>query len=167
MGPAEINLSDEQITNGLQLALEQARKAERLKTYPIGAIITDAIGNVIAQAHNLVIPRNDPTAHAEIEVIRKAGRYLRKHKYQSVLYVTVEPCLMCMGAIIAADITAIVWGVNDKYGGAARFVLERYEKENMKNALAIPEPRAEIAKEIREMMQEWERRRGYTEENWV
>ena len=69
-----------------------------------------------------------------------------------MLYVTVEPCLMCMGAIIAADITAIVWGVNDRYGGAARFVLERYEKENMKKVLAIPEPRVKNTKEIGELM---------------
>ncbi len=161
------DLLDAQITDGLRLALEQARKAEQLGTYPIGAIITDAKGNVIAQAHNLVIPHNDPTAHAEIEVIRKAGAYLRKHKCESVLYVTVEPCLMCMGAIMAADITAVVWGVNDQYGGAARFVLEQYKKENARKVHAMPEPRAEIAREIREMMKKWECSRGYPEENWV
>ena len=105
-----IRITNEQIVDGLRLALEQARAAKHQNTCPIGAIITDKEGNVIAQAHNMVVPNQDPTAHAEIEVIRKAGKYLREHKYQSVLHTTVEPCLMCMGAIIASDIAMVVGG---------------------------------------------------------
>ena len=160
-------ISDKQIASGLQLALEQAKAAKQQNTYPIGAIITDFDGNVIAQAHNMVVPKQDPTAHAEIEVIRKAGKYLRESKYQSVLYTTIEPCLMCMGAIIASDISIVVWGVNDLYGGAAEFVLNEYTKENARKPDVISEPDSDIAVEIRELMREWEQGRGYSDENWV
>jgi len=159
--------SDEQLVTGLRLALAQAKAAEELNTYPIGAIITDFEGNIIAQAHNRVIPNHDPTAHAEIEVIRKAGKHLREHKHQSVLYTTVEPCLMCMGAIITADIATVVWGVNDRYAGAAGFVLTRYEKQNLKKPTAIPEPDPETAMEIRKLMRTWEQRRGYGSDHWA
>lgn len=159
-------LSQQQISIGLTLALAEAKKAQRKHTYPIGAVLTTLDGTLIAKAHNRVKSHNDPTAHAEIEVIRKAGLFLQKNKYQSVLYTTCEPCLMCMGAILHADISDLVWGVSDSYGGAVDFVRNSYQKENMIFPTVIAEPLPELSKEICELMKIWDASRGYSTEIW-
>ena len=160
------NLSPGQISKGLHLALNQAKEAYKKNTYPIGAVIVKPDGELVAQAHNLVVLNNDPTAHAEMEAIRRAGKYLRQNKYQAILYTTVEPCLMCMGAILAADISTVVWAVSDNYGGAVQLVVNMYIKGNSRKPKLIAEPLPEIASSIREMMRDWEHSRGYSAANW-
>jgi len=160
------SLSDGQVSDGLRLALAEARKAQRKHTYPIGAVITTLDGDVIAKAHNRVKSHHDPTAHAEVEVIRKAGAFLQKNKRQGVLYTTMEPCLMCMGAIIMADISVVVWGVSDTYAGAVDFVMNTYQKENLVLPQLVREPLPELIGPICELMKAWDVSRGYSTEIW-
>jgi tRNA(adenine34) deaminase len=106
----------------MRIALEEARKACREDEVPIGALLVYE-GEILAQAHNMLITLNDPTAHAEILVLREAS--LRKSNYRlpnTILYVTVEPCLMCLGALLQARVSKLVFGAFDpKAGACGRF----------------------------------------------
>ena len=104
----------------MQLAIEEAKKAELIEEVPIGAVLVDADGNILASAHNQTISTSDPTAHAEILVLRKAAAKLRNYRLLSTtLYATVEPCVMCMGAIVHARVQRVVFGAPDPKWGAA------------------------------------------------
>jgi tRNA(adenine34) deaminase len=101
----------------MSLALEQARKAEEEGEVPVGAILVKD-GLLIAKAHNQPISTNDPTAHAEIQLIRAAGKKLKNYRLTGTsLYVTLEPCAMCLGAIMHARIERIVFGAHDPKTG--------------------------------------------------
>lgn len=160
-------ISEQQLSIGLSLAVAEAKKARLKQNYPYGAVITTLNGNVIAKAHNRVKPLHDPTAHAEVEVIRKAGMFLRNNKRQSILYTTIEPCLMCIGAILASDISVLVWGVNDSNGGAVNFTINSYRKEKIIFPQIISEPLPEISMQICELMRSWEISRGRSPQNWI
>ena len=97
----------------MSFALEQARKAEKEGEVPVGAILVkDDL--VIARAHNKPISSNDPTAHAEIQLIRIAGDELKNYRLPgTTLFVTLEPCAMCLGAIMHARIMRVVYGAHD------------------------------------------------------
>jgi len=100
-------------------ALAEARKAEAKHEVPIGCVIVRG-DQVIARAHNLRESSQDPAAHAELLAIRKAARKLSSWRLlDTTLYVTLEPCLMCMGAIILARIPQVVFGCFDPKAGAA------------------------------------------------
>lgn len=100
-------------------ALDQARKAASIDEVPIGCVIVQH-DRIIARAHNLRETRQDPAAHAELLAIRKAARKLGSWRLlDTTLYVTLEPCLMCMGAIILARIPLVVFGCYDPKAGAA------------------------------------------------
>ena len=87
---------------------------------PVGAVLVSATGEVLAAAHNLREAKSDPTSHAEIEVIRKAASDLRDWRLENTtLFVTLEPCVMCAGAIVAARIPRVVFGAWDERVGAA------------------------------------------------
>jgi len=104
----------------MQQAIDQARKAEKLDEVPVGAIITDVDGNILASAYNQTITKSDPTAHAEIEALRQASVKLQNYRLLSTtLYATVEPCVMCMGAIVHARVQRVVFGAPDPKWGAA------------------------------------------------
>ena len=101
-------------------ALAEAKKAGQINEVPIGAVIVDESGQLLATAHNQVITRSDPAAHAEILAIREACRSIGNYRLVgTTLYVTVEPCLMCMGAAVHARIVRIVFGARDPKWGAA------------------------------------------------
>lgn len=101
------------------MAIKEARKAENKAEVPIGCVIVRE-GKVIARAHNLRETTNDPAAHAELLAIRKAAKKLANWRLlDTALYVTLEPCIMCMGAIILARIPIVVFGCHDPKGGAA------------------------------------------------
>jgi tRNA(adenine34) deaminase len=101
----------------MSLALEQARKAEEEGEVPVGAILVKD-GLLIAKAHNQPISTNDPTAHAEIQLIRAAGKKLKNYRLTGTsLYVTLEPCAMCLGAIMHARVERIVFGAHDPKTG--------------------------------------------------
>ena len=102
----------------MNLAIEQAIKAVDEDEVPVGAVLVKD-GLLIAEAHNQPISTNDPTAHAEIQVLRKAGMKLQNYRLNdSTLYVTLEPCAMCLGAMMHARIARIVYGANDQKTGA-------------------------------------------------
>jgi len=101
----------------MSFALEEARKAEKEGEVPVGAILVkDDL--VIARAHNKPISSNDPTAHAEIQLIRTAGEELKNYRLTGTsLFVTLEPCAMCLGAIMHARIKRVVYGAHDPKTG--------------------------------------------------
>jgi tRNA(adenine34) deaminase len=103
----------------MQRAITEAAKARAKDEVPIGCIIVRD-NKVIARGHNLRETSQDPAAHAELLAIRKAARKLGSWRLlETVLYVTLEPCTMCMGAIILARIPTVVFGCYDPKGGAA------------------------------------------------
>jgi tRNA(adenine34) deaminase len=108
----------------MQLALEEARAAATAGEVPIGALIVHD-GKVLARSSNRTIRDCDPTAHAEIVAIREAARLLRNYRMAgTTLFVTLEPCSMCAGAIIQARIPRLVYGADDVKGGAVRSCFE-------------------------------------------
>jgi tRNA(adenine34) deaminase len=108
----------------MALALAQARHARRAGEVPIGAILV-AAGEVIAEGFNQPISAADPTAHAEIVALRQGAAALRNYRLPgSTLYVTVEPCVMCVGALFNARVARLVYGVDEPKSGAVRSVLK-------------------------------------------
>src|SRR5271166_6231855 len=108
----------------MRLALDEARASAAAGEVPIGAVLVhnDA---VLARSGNRTIRANDPTAHAEIIVIREAARLLGNYRLAgTVLYITLEPCAMCAGAIIQARIPRVVYAADDPKGGAFRSCFE-------------------------------------------
>ena len=106
-------------TDFMHKALVEARKAEKEGEVPVGAVIISSSGELLARAHNESISRNDPTAHAEILALRKAGKKLGNYRIlNSTFYVTIEPCIMCVGALINARIHHLVYGARDPKAGA-------------------------------------------------
>ena len=104
----------------MQEALQEARSAASAEEVPIGAVLVHN-GQIIACSGNRTIRDCDPTAHAEIIVLREAARVLGNHRLaDTTLYVTVEPCSMCAGAMIQARLPRLVYGANDPKGGAVR-----------------------------------------------
>ena len=109
-------MSDEQY---MDLALAEALKAESTGEVPVGAIVV-ADGAVVGRGFNQPISTNDPTAHAEVVALREAARTIGNYRLSTVtMYCTVEPCVMCAGAMIHARIARLVFGVPDPKAGAA------------------------------------------------
>ena len=101
-------------------ALEEAKNAGQKDEVPVGAVVVTEKGKILSSTHNQVIGLCDPTAHAEILAIRKAASKVQNYRLlNTTLYVTVEPCIMCMGAIIHARISTVVFGAFDPKWGAA------------------------------------------------
>jgi tRNA(adenine34) deaminase len=108
----------------MRLALDQARAAAAAGEVPIGAVIV-LEGRIVAQAANRTIAEVDPTAHAEIVALRAAARAIGNHRLAgATLYVTIEPCAMCAGAMVQARIARLVYGADDPKGGAVRSCLQ-------------------------------------------
>ena len=105
-------------------ALELARKAAAAGEVPVGAVLVKD-GQVIAAAHNSPIGQHDPSAHAEIRVLRQAGQRLGNYRLpDTTLYVTLEPCPMCAGALVHARVERLVYGAPDLRAGAAGTVFD-------------------------------------------
>ena len=101
----------------MAIAIEQAKKASQLGEVPVGAVLI-LNDKLVAQAHNQPISTNDPTAHAEIQLLRIAGIELKNYRLpNSTLYVTLEPCAMCLGAMIHARVSRVVFGAYDEKTG--------------------------------------------------
>ncbi|MBZ5602840.1 MAG: tRNA adenosine(34) deaminase TadA [Acidobacteriia bacterium] len=102
----------------MRMALELAREAESAGEVPVGAVIV-LDGKVIGRGRNSPIEFNDPTAHAEILAMREAGTAVKNYRLEgATLYVTLEPCVMCAGAVVAARIARVVFGARDlRFGG--------------------------------------------------
>lgn len=111
-------------TSYMELALQQAERAPQVGEVPIGAVLVHS-NEVIAAAHNDRENSQDPTAHAELIVIRKAAVQLKTWRLtDTTLYVTLEPCPMCAGAIIQARIARLVFGAWDPKAGACGSILD-------------------------------------------
>jgi tRNA(adenine34) deaminase len=110
---------------GMALALAEARAAERHDDVPVGCVIIDAAGRVVARGHNERELTGDPTAHAELLAIRRAAKVIGVWRLlDTTMYVSLEPCVMCAGALVNARVGRVVWGADDpKWGG----MTSRYE----------------------------------------
>jgi tRNA(adenine34) deaminase len=108
----------------MRRALEEARQARDAGEVPIGAVVVND-GVVVATGRNRPIGTRDPTAHAEVEALRAAARTLGNYRLPgTTLYVTLEPCLMCVGAIVHARVETVVYAAPDPKAGAVRSVLD-------------------------------------------
>ena len=106
--------------NFMRSALDEARTAAERGEVPIGAILVHE-EKIIARAYNRTLTDNDPTAHAEMVAIRAAAKTIGNHRLNGTsLYVTVEPCAMCAGALIQARVARLVYGCAEQKGGAVR-----------------------------------------------
>ena len=104
----------------MKIALNEAEKARRLGEVPIGALVVTDRNQVMAAEHNRTITLNDPTAHAEILALRQGAEQTQNYRLlNTTLYVTIEPCMMCMGAIVHARISTLVFGARDPKWGSA------------------------------------------------
>lgn len=127
----------------LQLALQEARLARDCGEVPIGAVIVDQLGKIIASAHNRRETDNDATAHAEMLAIRQACRQRRAWRLDGcTIYVTLEPCLMCSGAIYNARLAHVVYACHDKRFGALRDIY-RQQRQLTNHRLSISQGVAE------------------------
>jgi tRNA(adenine34) deaminase len=103
----------------MTMALREAEKAGLEDEVPIGAVLISSSGQVLAADHNRTRQNNDPTAHAEILVLRRAAQVLNNFRLpETTLFVTIEPCLMCAGAVIQARVERVVFGTIDPKAGA-------------------------------------------------
>jgi len=108
----------EQDVAAMHAALAEARLAESTGEIPVGAVVV-VEGNVVASGHNRSISDSDPTGHAEVVALRGAAQFLENYRLSSAtLYVTLEPCVMCVGAIVQARVGRVVFGAYDEKAGA-------------------------------------------------
>lgn len=115
----------------MQLALEQAQHAWTLGEVPVGAVVVKD-GVVIASGFNQPIGRHDPTAHAEIVALRAAAEALGNYRLPGCeLYVTLEPCVMCAGAMMHARLSRVIYGALDPKTGACGSVVNLFEQEKL------------------------------------
>ena len=115
----------------MRLAVREAQRALEHDDVPIGAVVVRD-GDLVASAHNEREVRKDPTAHAELVAIREAARKAGDWRLtDSVLYVTLEPCAMCAGAIVLARVARVVYGARDPKAGAAGSVFDVLREERL------------------------------------
>jgi tRNA(adenine34) deaminase len=109
----------------MKMALIEAERARQKDEVPVGAVLVSESGRVLSRGHNNTIGLSDPTAHAEILTLRKAAKKGMNYRLlNSILYVTIEPCVMCMGAIIHARVRCVVFGAADPKWGACGSVYD-------------------------------------------
>lgn len=121
----------------MQYALSLAKKAEQQDEVPVGAILV-MDDECIAEGWNKPISSNDPTAHAEIMILRAASEQLQNYRLPgTTLYVTLEPCMMCVGALIHARVARVVYGATDPKAGAAGSVFELLGTDKLNHKIEI------------------------------
>jgi tRNA(adenine34) deaminase len=124
-------MPNEQDLEFMQLALVEAQKARALGEVPVGAVLVSD-NQVIATGHNQPISNNDPSAHAEVAALRAAGQNLSNYRLpNTTLYVTLEPCMMCCGAIMHARIARVVYGAADAKTGCVHSVLNLFDNPQL------------------------------------
>ena len=122
----------------MRLALEQAARAKDLGEVPVGAVLLDASGQLIATGFNRTIADHDPTAHAEIVALRTAAREVQNYRLPgATLYVTLEPCAMCLGAMLHARLGRIVFAAADPKTGACGSVVNLLEHATLNHQTAL------------------------------
>ena len=124
-------MPNEQDLEFMQLALVEAQKARALGEVPVGAVLVSD-NQIIATGHNQPISNNDPSAHAEVAALRAAGQNLSNYRLpNTTLYVTLEPCMMCCGAIMHARIARVVYGAADAKTGCVHSVLNLFDNPQL------------------------------------
>jgi len=121
----------------MRLALDLARQAEEAGEVPVGAVVVKD-GQIIGRGYNAPISRHDPSAHAEMNALRGAARYLGNYRLVGCeLFVTLEPCVMCAGAIFHARVARVVYGARDLKTGAAGSVLNLFASTQLNHHARI------------------------------
>src|SRR5450756_2649460 len=129
----------------MRAALEQARVAQIAGEVPVGALVVKD-GEIIGSGFNAPISRHDPAAHAEILALRDAANRLGNYRLPGcVLYVTLEPCAMCVGAMLHARIARVVYGASDPKTGACGSVIDLFSEQRLNHHTAV---RAGVLKEM-------------------
>ena len=144
----------------MRQALSEAEKGLLEQEVPVGAVLATKTGEIVASAHNRPIALNDPSAHAEILVMRKAGLVLQNYRLpHTILVATIEPCPMCMGAALNARIAQVVFGATDPKAGAAGSIFNLAADDRLNHRIeVIP---GIMEKECRILMQDFfKTRRG-------
>jgi tRNA(adenine34) deaminase len=143
----------------MELALAAASDAGEIGEVPIGAVVVLG-GEILARAYNAPIALSDPTAHAEILALREAARRVQNYRLPgSTLYVTVEPCVMCVGAIVQARVARVVFGCSDPKAGALGSVYDLAACRQTNHRFHVT--RGICAEEARRLLQEFfQLRRG-------
>ncbi|HTW20002.1 MAG TPA: tRNA adenosine(34) deaminase TadA [Mycobacteriales bacterium] len=138
----------------MRLALEQARAAEAAGDVPVGAVVVDAAGTVIGNGHNRRESAGDPTAHAEVLAIRAAADALGRWRLDGcTLYVTLEPCTMCGGAVVLSRLDRLVYGAFDPKAGAVGSLWDVVRDRRINHR---PEVTAGVLEpECRELLRGW------------
>ena len=141
----------------MRAALEQAREARRLNEVPVGAVVV-LDGRVVGAGFNQPIGTNDPTAHAEIQALRAAARAVGNYRLTgAALYVTVEPCLMCVGAMVHARVGTLVYGAPEPKAGAVVSTMRAHEHEALNHRIDVVG--GVLEDDCRKQMQEFFRQR--------
>ncbi len=121
----------------MERALREARRAERAGEVPIGAVAARG-SEVVAVAHNSTLTSNDPTAHAEVVLLRRAARKLGSHRLTELdIYVTLEPCLMCLGALVQARIARLIFAATDPKVGAVRLLRRKDVSQGLNHRFPV------------------------------
>lgn len=121
----------------MRAALELAREAERAGEVPVGAVVV-LDGEIIGRGSNAPIDRHDPSAHAEMLALRDAAQRMGNYRLVDCeLYVTLEPCLMCVGAMFHARIRRVVYGASDPKTGAAGSVMNLFEEQRLNHHAVV------------------------------
>jgi len=121
----------------MRLALAEAQKAMEAGEVPVGAVVVRD-GEVIASAHNAPVGLSDPSAHAEVLALRRAAAAAGNYRLAgTTLYVTIEPCLMCAGALLHARVSRVVFGAKDPKGGAAVSLYRVLEDDRLNHRVEV------------------------------
>ena len=138
----------------MELALEEAEKAGQKGEVPVGSVLISETGDILARAHNQTITRADPSAHAEIITLRHAAQKVSNYRLlNTILYVTIEPCIMCMGAIVHARVSKLVFGAKDPKWGAAGSLYDFSQDTRLNHRIEVVE--GVCAKRCRKLMQDF------------
>lgn len=141
----------------MNFALSEARRAAIDEEVPIGAVVTLG-GQVIGRGHNQPVRLKDPTAHAEILALRQAAATIGNYRLTGAsLYVTIEPCAMCAGAIVNARIARLIYGAPDPRAGAVDTIFQICTNSSLNHQVDVTS--GVMAEECRELMQEFFRKR--------
>lgn len=142
----------------MQKAILEARRAADIGEVPVGSAIIDANGDLFAVASNETILRSDPTAHAEIIALRTAAAEIGNYRLVgATVYSTVEPCVMCAGALVNARIARLVFGTHDERFGAVESIFQICNNEKLNHRIEITS--GVLADECRSLMQDFFRSR--------
>lgn len=143
----------------MELAVQEARQAARAGEVPVGAVLVQD-GEVVARDHNRPISLNDPTAHAEILVLRAGANRVGNYRLNGCqLYVTIEPCPMCAGAIVHSRLSRLIFGARDEKGGGVESLYHLLDDPRLNHQVQVTE--GVLGERCQEIMQAFfDARRG-------